>query len=139
MSNDPYWMDYLPEDAKVDARNALQIPAREEVSGETKPVAWMRMSYKDGHRTNMVPPVSIDKRYADDIALAPIAAMNPRNAEPTGEEVERVARAISEHTFAIIDPTDGSDCQEWEEMSETARNTYIKAARAALSAIREGE
>lgn len=47
--------------------------------------------------------------------------------------VERVARAISEYTYALIN--DAGDCGEWEDMSETARKVYMKAARAARAAM----
>jgi len=47
---------------------------------------------------------------------------------------ERVARAISAHTYATT--VGHSDCLEWEDMRETDRNTYRRAASAAIAAAR---
>lgn len=68
---------------------------------------------------------------------ARLGAINYEAARParSDDEVVRVAKVISEHTFAIISPNDGSDCGEWEDMSETARNVYLNAARAAIAAM----
>jgi hypothetical protein len=49
--------------------------------------------------------------------------------------VEAVAKAISKYTWALLSQHDAGDCGEWEEMSETARNVYLQASRAAIAAM----
>lgn len=44
----------------------------------------------------------------------------------TGGLVESVARAISQRTYATT--VGHSDCLEWEDMRESDRNTYRRAA-----------
>ena len=53
----------------------------------------------------------------------------------TREDVEKAAKAIAEHTYAVPDYADASDCREWDDMPDHVRDTYVKAATAALSAI----
>lgn len=51
-----------------------------------------------------------------------------------GEDVvERVARAISDYTFATIHGS--TDCNEWEDMTATDRFVYRNAAHAAIAAM----
>ena len=66
-----------------------------------------------------------------------IAAWNHRTPPtPAAEEREAVARAISTKTFAYCIGGSG-DCGDWEEMDPRATAIYLKAADAALSALRE--
>ena len=51
-------------------------------------------------------------------------------------DVERVARSLSENLYAFGDENI-SDCGEWEDMSDGAREVYRIAARAALQALGE--
>ena len=53
----------------------------------------------------------------------------------TREDVEKAAKAIAEHTYAVPDYADASDCREWDDMPDHVRDTYVKAATAALAAI----
>ena len=70
-----------------------------------------------------------------------ITAWNTR-ATPTppiegrDADVERVARSLSENLYAFGDENI-SDCGEWEDMSDGAREVYRIAARAALQALGE--
>lgn len=78
--------------------------------------------------------------FTDAFALAKAAytlgTARAKLAPADGAAVERVARAISTYTYAT---TEGhSDCLEWEDMRESDRNTYRRAASAALAAMREG-
>jgi hypothetical protein len=47
--------------------------------------------------------------------------------------VERVAKAISRHTFAVVRGKD--DCGEWEDMPPQVQKVYMDAALAALRAM----
>lgn len=61
-----------------------------------------------------------------------LAALSARPA--VGEDVvERVARAISDYTFATIHGS--TDCNEWEDMTATDRFVYRNAAHAAIAAM----
>ena len=51
----------------------------------------------------------------------------------TATEREGVARAVSQHTYAVA--VGDEDCSDWPEMSERAQNVYREAADAALSAL----
>jgi hypothetical protein len=53
-------------------------------------------------------------------------------------DVERVARAISDHVYANIRCGPATDCAEWGDMAEFDRVTYRRAARAALEAMKGG-
>ena len=67
-----------------------------------------------------------------DFARHRLAALSARPA--VGEDVvERVARAISDYTFATIHGS--TDCNEWEDMTATDRFVYRNAARAAIAAM----
>jgi tryptophanase len=58
-----------------------------------------------------------------------------RAAATAADQIAAVAYAISQHTYALISATDAGDCGEWNEMSETARNVYCLAAKAAIAAM----
>ena len=74
------------------------------------------------------------RKYAGSAeVIAAINAIPP--ARFTREDVEKAAKAIAEHTYAVPDYADASDCREWDDMPDHVRDTYVKAATAALSAI----
>lgn len=54
-------------------------------------------------------------------------------AQPVAPSREAVARLLSDHLFANANAKDVTDCGLWEEMSDYARNTYLRAADAVLS------
>ena len=64
-----------------------------------------------------------------------LTALRRPPARFTREDVEKAAKAIAEHTYAVPDYADASDCREWDDMPDHVRDTYVKAATAALSAI----
>ena len=68
-------------------------------------------------------------------ALKAEAEIARRTPPPTTDVVEReaVARAVSQHTYAVA--VGDEDCSDWPEMSERAQNVYREAADAALSAL----
>ena len=55
--------------------------------------------------------------------------------------VERIAKAIADHTYAFVGkhgPTEPEyDCGEWEDFGERAQEVYRLAARAAYAAMME--
>lgn len=75
---------------------------------------------------------------ADAVAAWNIRYHKPAQPQqPSEDMVERVARAISEHTWAT-GPDDNSDCFTYVDMPEHTRDVYRRAALAAIAAIQGG-